>query len=484
MFNLEKIFQKNDETYISLIKILSFFVLFGSSYCAFYLRNFTNFYDFLENFGLENNPHQHLFLDSIYYIATLVHLVIYFVLLLFVSKNKKFYKKGLINFFDEYYKLIFFSFLVLALIGIAFKTVETYSRIWFFSYVIITFVISFILKIYFDYKYDDLIKTNRIQRNILLVGDIETCDLIAKSFSKSKNISIIKGIVPTSDDKVKDGMMSNAPLFSLNSDFKKIINYHHIGQIWIVSSAKSFYKVEDLIDKFTMFSIDCRIVTKDSKYEYEKGISSSEGLEFYDISFSKFFGSNLLVKTIMDKIFSLVVLIIFFPMMLFFAILIILEDGFPIFFIQKRTGWDARDFNMIKFRSLKKNQQNKDAQVTRGDTRLLLVGRFIRRFSIDEFPQFINVLKGDMSIVGPRPHPLWLTVHSESAITAFLQRHKCPPGITGWAQVNGLRGPTEDPKLMKKRYEKDLWYLKNWSIMLDLYIMIKTFFVIFTNRVD
>jgi len=491
MFNLEKIFQKNDETYVLFIKISFFLVLFTSSFCAFYLKNHTNFYNFLEILGLENNPiydseHQNhllLFRESNYYIATIIHLGIYFFIFL-VGGKQKIYKKGMLNFFNDFFRIIFFSFLLLALLAIALKTTEQYSRVWFFSYLFISFIISFFLKLYFDFKYNNLITSNRIQRNVLLVGDIETCDEIAKNFSKRKNISIIKGIVPTTDDQIKDGNISSAPIFNLDSDFKKIIDYHHIGQIWIVSSAKSFYKTEKLIDKFASFAIDFRIVTKNSKYEFEKDISSGEGLEFYDISFSKFYGSKLLIKTILDKFFSLIALIIFFPIMLFFSILIVLEDGFPIFFIQPRTGWDGRKFNMFKFRSLKNDEQNtKNTLVEKGDKRILMVGRIIRRFSIDELPQFINVLKGDMAIVGPRPMALWVIAEIENDISTFLQRHKCPPGLTGWAQINGFRG-RDDIKSLTKRYEHDVWYLKNWSVFLDLYIMFVTAFVIFTNKTD
>ena len=484
MINLVKLFQKNDEVYILLLKCAGFIILFGSSYLAFYLRNYTNFYDFLIFFDITAEPLQNLFFNSLYYPATIIHLVTYFVIIVF-SKKEKFYKKGFISFLEIYFKMIFLSFLILVFAAIAFKFAENYSRIWFFSNLIFSFFISLLIKIYFDAKYEKLIKTNRIQRNVLLVGDLITCDEIAKNFSKSKNISIIKGIVPVTDDQVTHGRISTAPLFSLKSDYKKIIDYHHIGQIWIVSSAKSFYKTDDLIDKFSMFAIDCRVVTKDSKYEYEKDISSSEGLEFYDISVSKFYGTGLFAKTFVDKIFSIIMLIILFPLILFFAILIIIEDGFPILFIQKRTGWDGRAFNMYKLRSIKKSaDQSKTTQVKRGDDRVMFIGKIIRRLSIDELPQFYNVLIGDMSVVGPRPHMIEHSDYYSKEILTFLQRHKCPPGITGWAQVSGLRGPTEDSRLMKKRYDLDLYYIKNWNIIFDFYIMIKTVFVIFKNKVD
>ena len=482
IFNLVKLFQKNDETYILFLKVAGFFVLFASSYLAFYLRNYTNFYSFLTIFDITAIPTQLVFTNSIYYYATLVHIATYLVVILF-SKKEKFYQKGFFSLFDTYYKLIFLSFLVVVLAAISFKITEQYSRIWFFSNVIISFFISLLLKIYFDSKYEKLIKTNRIQRNVLLVGDLESCDLIAKNFRMNRDISIIKGLVPTNE--VKIDRHSSVPLFSLDSDFKKIINYHHIGQIWIISSANTFYKIDDLIDQFTAFAIDCRVVTKASKYEYEKDISRSENLSFYDISFSKFYGSGLLVKTFIDKTFSMLVLILTFPIILLFSIFIILEDGFPIFFNQKRTGWDARAFNMYKLRSIYKSvTADKTKQVKKGDTRVMFIGKIMRRLSIDELPQFYNVLVGDMSIVGPRPH---MVEHSEfysKQILTFLQRHKCPPGITGWAQVNGLRGPTEKTRLMKKRYDYDLYYIKNWSIIFDIYIMIRTAFAIFSHKVD
>ena len=484
MINLVKLFQKNDEIYILLVKLVGFLTIFGSSYLAFYLRDHTHFYDFLTFFHIETNQLEGDFLSSIYFNATLTHLATYLFVLLF-AKKEKFYQKGFLSLFNIYFKLIVASFLILIFVAIIFKVAENYSRIWFFSNLIFSFLISFLFKIYFDAKYEKLIRTNRIQRNILLVGDLISCDEMAKKFSKSKNISIIKGIVPTTDEQVAHGRLSFAPLFSLEADYKKIIDYHHIGQIWIVSSAKSFYKTDNLIDKFSAFAIDCRVVTTDSKYEYEKDISHSEGLEFYDISVSKFFGTNLFIKTMIDKIFSIIILIILFPLILFFAILIILEDGFPIFFIQKRTGWDGRSFNMYKLRSIKKSaQEDTTTQVTRGDSRVMFIGKIIRRLSIDELPQFYNVLTGDMSVVGPRPHMVEHSAYYSKEILAFMQRHKCPPGLTGWAQVNGLRGPTDHPKLMKKRYDLDLYYIKNWSIAFDIYIMIKTAFVIFSNRVD
>ena len=122
--------------------------------------------------------------------------------------------------------------------------------------------------------------------------------------------------------------------------------------------------------------------------------------------------------------------------------------------------------------------------MTSGDKRKLKCGTFIRQFSIDEIPQLLNVLRGDMSIVGPRPHMVEHDIKYSSIFKNFLKRHKCSPGLTGWAQVNGLRGATPNPDNMRKRMEYDLWYLNNWNIFLDLYIILKTFYIVFKYKGD
>ena len=151
------------------------------------------------------------------------------------------------------------------------------------------------------------------------------------------------------------------------------------------------------------------------------------------------------------------------------SIFIFLEDGFPILFTQDRTGWDGRRFKIFKLRTLKKGKFDKTVQVTLEDKRKLKCGTLIRQLSIDELPQLFNVLVGDMSIVGPRPHMVEHDIKYSSLFKNFLKRHKCSPGLTGWAQVNGLRGATPNPENMRKRMEHDLWYLNNWTIILDIY---------------
>ena len=192
-----------------------------------------------------------------------------------------------------------------------------------------------------------------------------------------------------------------------------------------------------------------------------------------------------MIKNIMDRILALLFMLFSLPLIIIFSIFIVIEDGFPIFFKQKRTGWDGKSFNIFKLRSLKKAESNNESQQVKvGDSRLLKVGKIIRRLSVDELPQFFNVLKGDMSIVGPRPHMTDHTKYYTSDIKNFMQRHKCLPGITGWAQVNGSRGPTDEEGAMNKRFQHDLYYIKNWNLTLDVYILIRTIFVVLFQKVD
>ena len=165
-------------------------------------------------------------------------------------------------------------------------------------------------------------------------------------------------------------------------------------------------------------------------------------------------------------------------------ITIYIEDGFPLLFTQNRTGWDGRRFKIYKLRTLRKEKFDKTIQVKKNDKRVLKFGKIIRRYSIDELPQFINVFLGDMSIVGPRPHMVEHDIKYSELFSNFLKRHKCSPGLTGWAQVNGLRGATPDPEAMKRRMEYDLYYLNNWTIFFDIYIILKTFYALFKYKGD
>ena len=184
---------------------------------------------------------------------------------------------------------------------------------------------------------------------------------------------------------------------------------------------------------------------------------------------------NRFLKRAFDIVFSGgVLLFLFLPLFVVVAIVIKRKSPGPIFFRQKRTGMDGKDFWCLKFRSMHVNDQADTLQATENDPRKYPFGDFMRRTNIDELPQFINVFLGDMSVVGPRPHMLKHTEQYSELIGRYMVRHLAKPGITGWAQVNGLRGETRELRDMERRVRHDIWYVEHWTFGLDLRIIVKT----------
>ena len=184
---------------------------------------------------------------------------------------------------------------------------------------------------------------------------------------------------------------------------------------------------------------------------------------------------NAFKKRVFDMLFSGFVIIFIlswlFPIL---AILIKLESKGPVFFKQLRSGRNNKNFWCYKFRSMKVNSESDTKQATKEDDRITMIGRFLRKTNLDEFPQFFNVLLGSMSIIGPRPHMIKHTEQYRAIIDRYMVRHYFKPGITGWAQVNGFRERQTLMNLMEARVNHDIWYFENWSLMLDIKIIFQT----------
>ena len=328
-----------------------------------------------------------------------------------------------------------------------------------------------------------MIHNDVIQKNIMLVGNFNDI----KSFFKKKKdqINVYKCCIVDDYDAIPQKLLKNeikVPIFKKTEDIRSILEYHELGQIWILHSKKT--NPDLLIENIIKYSVDILIVDLETTSNLNSQELLNGKFEFKKYEVSRFHGINLFIKIALDKILSIFFLILASPILLVSSLFIFLEDGFPLLFTQNRTGWDGRRFKIFKLRTLKKGTFDKTVQVTFDDKRKLRCGTFIRQFSIDEIPQLFNVLFGDMSIVGPRPHMVEHDIKYSKLFNSFLKRHKCSPGLTGWAQVNGLRGATPDPENMKRRMEHDLWYLNNWNIFLDIYIIFKTFYIIFKHKGD
>ena len=188
---------------------------------------------------------------------------------------------------------------------------------------------------------------------------------------------------------------------------------------------------------------------------------------------------DAITKRIFDVCFSALGLIVFSPLMLAAAMAIRMGSKGPVLFKQRRYGFNNEVIEVFKFRSMYHETADPEAKqvVTRGDARVTRIGRFMRKTSIDELPQLFNVLRGDLSLVGPRPHAV--NAHTENklwdeVVDGYFARHKVKPGVTGWAQVNGWRGEVDTPLKIRERVNCDLYYIENWSLMLDMYILLIT----------
>lgn len=212
-------------------------------------------------------------------------------------------------------------------------------------------------------------------------------------------------------------------------------------------------------------------------------VSHIAGLHSIDLSVTPMDGAARVLKRAEDLLVGGLLFLLILPVCVFIALAIKLTSPGPVLFKQYRTGINGKPFKVYKFRSMVIHSET-DGQVTqakKGDSRVTPIGAFLRRTSLDELPQFFNVLQGRMSIVGPRPHALAHNEYYKDLVESYMQRHKVKPGITGWAQVNGLRGETDTLEKMQARVEHDLWYIDNWSLWLDLKIILLTVFKGFVN---
>ena len=212
-------------------------------------------------------------------------------------------------------------------------------------------------------------------------------------------------------------------------------------------------------------------------------LQDMNGVPVVGICETPFTGTNELVKRLSDIVLASLILLLISPLLLVIAIGVKLSSPGPAIFKQRRNGLDGEEIVVYKFRSMTTQDNGPQVmQATRGDSRITPFGAFLRKTSLDELPQFINVLQGRMSIVGPRPHAVAHNEMYRQLIKAYMVRHKVKPGITGWAQVNGLRGETDSLQKMEARVRHDLDYLRHWSLGLDFYIILRTVRLVFSDR--
>lgn len=261
------------------------------------------------------------------------------------------------------------------------------------------------------------------------------------------------------------------------SELLPFIEEHHVDELYIGVMPDKLNEYKALMQLCEKHMIRTYYVPTISYGEFR----SAKVMEFGDIYVMSQYSEplkdmrNRIKKRVFDFVVSLLFLCTLFPIILIIvAIVSKMTMPGPLFFKQKRTGYDGKDFVCYKFRSMKVNKDSDKVQAVKDDPRVTKWGLLMRHTNIDELPQFINVLKGNMSIVGPRPHMLAHTDYYSQLISDYMIRHYVKPGITGWAQTHGERGETKTVDDMKRRVEKDIWYIEHWSFWLDIQIILKT----------
>lgn len=262
------------------------------------------------------------------------------------------------------------------------------------------------------------------------------------------------------------------------------VKKHQVNQVYIAAPMTDQPRIMFLLDELRDTTVSIYFVPDVFLYDLiQANISAIQEIPIVAVCETPFAGVNGFVKRISDVVLSVLILILISPLLLLISLGVKLDSSGPVIFKQRRYGLDGGEIVVYKFRSMTVSE-NGDlvTQAVRNDVRITALGAFLRKTSLDELPQFVNVLQGRMSIVGPRPHAV---VHNElyrKQIKGYMIRHKVKPGITGWAQVNGCRGETELLEKMEARIDFDLDYLRNWSLPFDFYIILKTICVIIKDR--
>jgi putative colanic acid biosynthesis UDP-glucose lipid carrier transferase len=256
-------------------------------------------------------------------------------------------------------------------------------------------------------------------------------------------------------------------------------------ELWLCLPLEAGAMIRRIVHAVRNLLVDVRYIPDLSDMPLlNQQVGEVAGMLTLDLNRSPMAGPMRWIKRAEDLIVGGVLSILVLPVCLVVALTVKLSSPGPVLFKQYRTGINGQRFKVYKFRSMSVHHEADDTvtQARHGDPRVTRVGAFLRRTSLDELPQFYNVLQGRMSIVGPRPHALSHNEYYKDLVESYMQRHKVKPGITGWAQVNGYRGETDTLEKMEKRVEYDLWYINNWSLALDIKIIVMTVFKGFINR--
>ena len=373
---------------------------------------------------------------------------------------------------------------ILLIIGYATKTSSDFSRVVLFAWALATPAIIIAVQLLIDIVFSRISQSNRFRRKAVIAGANEHSVMLAKKIRDDRQLGLsINGIF---EDRGIERLGELGPnqLLGRLRDLPAYVRENDIDLIYIALPIRNIQRVTELLDELQDTTASIYYVPDVFVFDLiQCRTDEVDGIPIVALCETPFFGSRGLVKRLSDLGIALSVLLLLSPLFLSIALGIKLTTPGSVIFKQRRYGLDGREIVVYKFRTMYVSEDSGEVnQATKNDSRVTPFGAFLRKYSLDEIPQFVNVLKGNMSVVGPRPHAVAHNEEYRKLIKGYMIRHKVNPGLTGLAQVRGYRGETATVDDMRLRVEADLDYLRNWSLGQDLKKIFITIAVMFTDK--
>jgi Undecaprenyl-phosphate glucose phosphotransferase len=373
------------------------------------------------------------------------------------------------------------TFALLALAGFFLKVSSEFSRLWIGAWFIGGFAMLVGLRMLVSRLIRRWARNGTMERRAVIVGGGKTAETLIRSLEKQPGNDIrICGIFDDRDNRRSPPIIAGYPKLGTISELTEFARIAQIDMMIVTLPLTAEARVLSLLKKLWVLPVDIRLSAHANQLQFRaRSYSFIGAVPMLDIFDKPITDWDSVAKRLFDIVFSLIGIVVFAPVMLATALAIKLDSPGPVFFKQKRHGFNNEVIEVWKFRSMYSDQADFAAakNVTRGDPRVTQVGRIIRKTSLDELPQFFNSLGGSLSLVGPRPHAVTGQTANKlfsEVVDGYFARHKVKPGVTGWAQINGWRGEVDNDEKIKKRTEYDLFYIENWSLWLDLKILLLT----------
>jgi len=364
---------------------------------------------------------------------------------------------------------------ILLLLGFISKSSTYFSRELLLVWLITTPAVLFIGHIVTRLLFHTLLPQSANRRSAVIIFANESARVLSGKLQNS-SVYQVCGYFEDREEERTGGGIPGVPFLGKARVAAQYVRDHDIQVVFVVLPDAGARRALNILDEFGDTTASLYYVPDFFVFSLLKAqLGEVEGVPVLQVAETPFYGVDGLLKQVFDFFFALAAIIALIPVFVGVGIAVKLSSPGPMFFKQKRYGLNGKRFWVYKFRSMRVNAPDADKrQATKDDDRITPVGRFIRKTSLDELPQFMNVIKGEMSGVGPRPHTVGQKEHYRREVKQYMMRHKVKPGVTGWAQVNGLRGETANIERMEERIRFDLEYIRNWSPVMDLKIILMT----------